>query len=385
MICRLPVAVRMQINTRIFVLAMLAGAPAFGAGSKADLPGGGEVPIDELSELRADTVRLKVQRGNFFAVPIPLSSPTFGTGLALGGAYFYPQTEEQRQSQPASLTGVAGVYTNNDSYAFGVGQQSYWKADTWRFTGVAGYANFRLELIDPAPDEDGSLDWLVRGLFTQASLSRRVAGDWYLGGQLVYLDISQELVVTETDPRYLVGDNIRSLGAGILTEYDTRDLPSNPWQGSYFSAKALASRASGDVSESYQSYFARYRYYYKTRWPVVLAADINGCAKSGAIPLWDTCRLSLRGFPLTDYLGTQSLYGQAEVRWQAYKRFGLVAFGGWGYVANSVSDELRDERVPSYGAGVRFMVLKSKRINVRLDFARSRDSDAVYLGVGEAF
>ena len=72
MICRLPVAVRMQINTRIFVLAMLAGAPAFGAGSKADLPGGGEVPIDELSELRADTVRLKVQRGNFFAVPIPL-------------------------------------------------------------------------------------------------------------------------------------------------------------------------------------------------------------------------------------------------------------------------------------------------------------------------
>jgi hypothetical protein len=31
------------------------------------------------------------------------------------------------------------------------------------------------------------------------------------------------------------------------------------------------------------------------------------------------------------------------------------------------------------------MVLKSKRINLRVDYARSDDNDAWYLAVGEAF
>jgi hypothetical protein len=31
------------------------------------------------------------------------------------------------------------------------------------------------------------------------------------------------------------------------------------------------------------------------------------------------------------------------------------------------------------------MVLKSKRINMRLDYARSSDSDAIHFLVGEAF
>ncbi len=41
--------------------------------------------------------------------------------------------------------------------------------------------------------------------------------------------------------------------------------------------------------------------------------------------------------------------------------------------------------IPSYGIGLRFMVLESQRINMRLDYGRSNGSDAVYLSVGEAF
>jgi hypothetical protein len=41
---------------------------------------------------------------NWFVVPVPISDPTIGSGLVLGGAYFYPQTAEQKASQPASVT-----------------------------------------------------------------------------------------------------------------------------------------------------------------------------------------------------------------------------------------------------------------------------------------
>ena len=47
-------------------------------------------------DIREDETELKLQRGDFVAVPIPLSNPTLGSGLVAGAAYFYPQTEEQK-------------------------------------------------------------------------------------------------------------------------------------------------------------------------------------------------------------------------------------------------------------------------------------------------
>ena len=77
-------------------------------------------------DIRDDETRLKLQRGDFVIVPIPISNPTVGTGLVFGGAYFYSQTEEQKKAQPASVTGAAGVYTDNDSRALVVVHQNYW-------------------------------------------------------------------------------------------------------------------------------------------------------------------------------------------------------------------------------------------------------------------
>mgnify|MGYP000653398253 CR=1 FL=1 len=54
---------------------------------------------------------------------------------------------------------------------------------------------------------------------------------------------------------------------------------------------------------------------------------------------------------------------------------------GWPTLAESQDGEL----VPSLGVGLRFMVLPAKRINLRLDYARSDGGEAIYFSVGEAF
>jgi hemolysin activation/secretion protein len=77
--------------------------------------------------------------------------------------------------------------------------------------------------------------------------------------------------------------------------------------------------------------------------------------------------------------------GQAEVRWRAYKRLGFVAFGGGGWAGESFSTAGDNESTPSYGAGIRFEILPAKRLNMRLDVAWSKDSNGIYLSVGEAF
>ena len=378
-----------EFATCVAVLLFFSASPAIAddaPDAESTTPGSTGMPFETVPDIRDDKVPLKVQNGDFVAVPIPMSNPTLGTGLMGGAAYFYPQTEEQKKKQAASMTGIGGLYTNNESWVAGVAQQSYWDEDKWRLHAVAGYSDFRFVLRDPATEGQTGLNWGVKGGLFQGVVSRRIKDPWYVGFLLRYLDITQNLETSIPAENPNLESQIKSAGAGLTLEYDTRDVPTNAYSGTRFEVKAIFSRASGEETDDYQGYYLRLRGYHKLKKsPVVFAYDVYGCAKGGRYPLWDTCRLNLRGFPVTDYLGKQSITGQVEARWQASPRWGFVAFGGAGSITKSFSAQGESEQVPSYGVGVRFMVLKNKRVNMRLDYAKSDESDAWYVSVGEAF
>jgi len=343
-------------------------------------------PTDIIPDLRDDEMRLKLQKGDFVVVPIPISNPTLDTGLVLGGAYFYPQSEEQKVTQPASVTAVAGMYTNNESKAYAIAQRNYWHQDAWRFGGAIGHADLKLTLLSPNDSSAGqSTGWRIRGDFVQAQLSRKVGGRWYLGFTGRFVDVDQEL---ELDSGSIYFDNIadvKSVGIGVDIQYDSRDMPFNTYSGRSFQVDTLFNDQSIGSDETYQSYGMAYRSYHETSIPVVLAWEIKGCLKDGTVPLWDACKIGLRGFSATDYLGKRSASAQFEARWSMSRKWGLVGFGGAGFIDETFSRVRERELIPSYGIGLRYMVLKAKRINVRLDYARSTDSDAIHLSVGETF
>ena len=378
---------RTAICLAVFILLGVSPVVADEASeTEAKSPVSSGMPMEAVPDIRGEKVPFKAQKGDFVAVPIPMSNPTLGTGLMGGAAYFYPQTEEQKAVQSPSLTGMGGLYTDNDSWAAGIAQQSYWDEDKWRFHGIAGYADFKFVLRDPTTEGQSGLNWDIDGVLFQAILSRRIADSWYVGLLARYLDITQGLDTSLPPQEFNVESKIQSTGAGLTLEYDTRDVPTNAYSGSRFEAKAIFSSADGIESETYQGYYLRMRSYHQLKKaPIVIAWDLYGCVKGGKFPLWDTCRLNLRGFPVTDYLGKQSITGQIEARWRASERWGFVLFGGAGSITNSFSAQGENESVPSYGGGVRFMVLKSKRVNLRVDYGRSDDSDAWYVSVGEAF
>jgi hypothetical protein len=319
-------------------------------------------------------------------VPIPISNPTLDTGLILGAAYFWPQTEEQKAAQPASVTGAAAMYTSNDSKAYGIAQSNYWNEDRWRFEGVLGHADLKLELRAPGTaSNDPRINWQLKGNFLQAGLLRKIAGDWYAGASLRYFSLTQSFDVEVPSPDFNVSGESEAAGLGIDAEYDSRDMPFNSYSGANFEFNALINRETLGSDNNYETYKLFYRSYHRVHPEVVVAWEVQGCTISGTPPLWDACRIKLRGFPATEYLGSSTGSGQAEARWQFHRKWGAVAFAGAGYVSESFSDLLEGENVPSYGVGLRFMVLTSQRINVRLDYARSDDNDGIYLSVGEAF
>ena len=279
------------------------------------------------------------------------------------------------------------MYTSNNSKAFGIAQQNYWKDDKWRFTGVLGAADLRLSLLTPEElPANSSVDWRINGKFLFAKGSRKLKGNWYGGLLARFVDARQSIAtaIDDTEFEFDIGD-VRSAGLGANIEYDSRDMPLNSYSGRHFSIDALFNDEAIGSNQSYQSYSAAYRSYHRLTDSIVLAWELQGCGRGGTAPLWDACMVKLRGFSATDYLGKVSASGQVEARWQMSKRWGLVGFGGSGYVGSSFSGVRDDKPIPSYGVGVRFMVLPAKRINMRLDFARSLDSDAVHFTVGEAF
>jgi hypothetical protein len=338
-------------------------------------------------DIREDETAVKVQRGNFVAVPVPISNPTLDTGLVAGAAYFYPQSEEEKKRQPASLTAAAGMYTSNDSRALGVAQQNYWKNDQWRFTGVVGAVDLRLSLL--APDDTGrgsNVDWRINGNLIYSKLSRRLKGDWYGGAFVRFIDANQSIdrEIGDNETQFEIGD-ATSVGVGVIAEYDSRDMPLSSYTGRHLKIDALFNDEAIGSNQTYQSYGLAYRSYHRITDSVVLAWEVQGCKRGGKAPLWDACLVKLRGFSATDYLGRVSASGQIEARWQMSSRWGLAGFAGSGYVGDSFAGVREREPIPSFGAGIRFMVLPAKRINIRLDYARSKDSDAIHFSVGEAF
>jgi outer membrane protein assembly factor BamA len=309
-----------------------------------------------------------------------------------GAAYFYPQSEEQKKLQPASVTAAAALYTSNDSRAFAVVQQNYWRDDRWRFTGVAGAADLRLSLLtfDQSTGEQ-SLNWRIDGAFVFAKLARRLRGNWYGGVLTRLVDADQSIETAQTSSTapspsgFDTGANTRSMGLGTYLEYDARDNPLNSSDGQYFKFDALFNDEAFGSNKTYQSFSVAFKSYHRLAKSLVIAWEALGCQRGGTAPLWDACTIKLRGFSATDYLGKASASTQVEARWQMSERWGMVGFAGAGYVGNSFSGIREHEAIPSYGAGFRFTVLKAKRINLRLDYARSTASDAIHFSVGEAF
>lgn len=363
---------------------MLLAAPV--AVVAAQEPRDGRELQPQLSMDVRDTSLPSAEDGNFVAVPIPFSNPTLGTGLIGVAAYFYPQSEAQAATQPASVTGLGAMVTNNDGRGLAFAHDAYWDEDRWRFSGSLALADITLPLLS-ITDEGADIlraDWRIQGWSLTSELSRRVGENWYVGVSGGYVDLEQEFSIRILSLEFGVPDELKTVSLGASLKFDTRDMPTNAYRGQYFEAKA-ASNSIRDSDDSYESYSLAFRSYHALSPSLVLAWELAGCATSGDVPLWDACTIDLRGFATTDFLGSSSVRGQVEARWKFGRRWGLAAFTGAGQISRSFSGERDGKAIPSYGFGLRFMVQPEKRINMRLDFARSTDSDSVHLSVGEAF
>jgi outer membrane translocation and assembly module TamA len=93
----------------------------------------------------------------------------------------------------------------------------------------------------------------------------------------------------------------------------------------------------------------------------------------------------LRGYEMGRYRDRASWAAQVELRQHLFGKFGAVAFAGVGGTAPDLGNLDDSKFLPATGFGLRYMANKATGINLRLDYAVGKDTDAFYFSIGEAF
>ena len=93
----------------------------------------------------------------------------------------------------------------------------------------------------------------------------------------------------------------------------------------------------------------------------------------------------LRGIYYGRFRDNKSLALKAELRFPLFWIIGGTAFGGMAQVAPSMGQLAFDRNHYTYGGGLRLMISSKNRVNLRLDFGRSKDDNTFVLGFSEAF
>ncbi|MCJ7830584.1 MAG: hypothetical protein MUP74_04265 [Desulfobacterales bacterium] len=120
----------------------------------------------------------------FVTVPIPISDPSIGTGLAVAGIYLHPRREGDTGAQ-TTMSGLVGMYTSTDSWLAGAFHEGFYSQDRYRVRGFGGYGEFNLKYYGIGEDSilrDNPIDYGAQAvMFMPRVLFRLPWDNWFLG------------------------------------------------------------------------------------------------------------------------------------------------------------------------------------------------------------
>jgi hypothetical protein len=359
----------------------------------------------------------ETRKGALIIAPYPIANPALGTGLQWVIGYVFRLNKEDKVTPP-SFFGTVGMITSNGSGGMIVGGNFHLKDGKYRVVAAVAKGNVNFDFYGIgklAGDRGLFLPININGKGIGAQMLLRITKGLYIGPRFQLRQLSAQIDfkslslrglpdasnkslqdIVEAVPRDLF--SARTVAIGPHLQRDTRNDQFYPTQGTILNVggdlflKALGSKF------DYQTYQARFESYNRLSERQVLAIGSIGCAATGdRVPIYDLCLYGaknyVRGYSVGRFQDRRMLATQLEYRLRLPKlmgiglaeRFGVVGFGGVGWVGKQFGDLAFDTLLPGAGAGLRFRLTKKYPINFRLDYGIGKLGHTVSMGVGEAF
>ena len=321
-------------------------------------------------------------RTRFAFIPIPNYNEATGFGLGLMASLFYP-LDRQDTVSPASSTTLFGFYSANKTWVLGAAQRMHLKEDRYRINLALAAASVNYQFYDEWIT-GGFIDYNASSGFAFAKGSLRVLPDFYLGLKYRYTRSRTTFdIPIEYEPPLETYS-----GLGPILTYDSRNSVFAPSAGFFVEFESLINRRFLGSEKDYSLFEIKANHYRGIGNNQVLAFRVAAKIGTGDVPFNDQAIMAgtdLRGYSSGKYRGDQKYTAQAEYRWAFHRKLGLVAFAGFGYVADSLNQIRIEDTLPSLGVGIRYLAIPSMGITVGVDAAVGKDDTSFYFRILEAF
>ena len=285
---------------------------------------------------------------------------------------------------PASITGLLGVYTTNDTWFGMFFQRFYLRQDNWRITAAGGFGSINFKFYLDAP-LSGFINYNTQANFLFGEVQRRVFKNLYAGINYTFTKFD-----TRFDTELPINPDETSLhGIGIKLAFDDRDDVYYPRKGNFTEADFISypevlknDFVSNKIEVKHNMYFS-----------IREDSDVLAGRLYGGIGIGDLSfeqqfivgRQDIRGYTQGAYRGDQLLAIQGEYRWNFHDKLSAVGFAGIATVFDSINEDDNGLLLPGIGTGIRYNIFPKYHMNAGIDIAAGKDDWGIYFKVGEAF
>jgi hypothetical protein len=343
--------------------------------------------IDELTTDSKEVGKSFKREPRVVVVPIPISNPTIGTGLAVTALYLHPQKKEGSEV-PITTTGVVGLYTDSESWLTGIFHDGFYAEDRYRVRGVLGYGDFKLKFYGIGNNSifrDNPINYQARTTaFMPRVLFKLPSNKWFLGPHYSYLNLDYVFDFSGLLPGLPKRkDSSITAGMGLVAVYDSRDNNLWPREGTWFEMTATNYSENFGGDFDYNKLKLKFAQYFPLAETIIFAYRLDGQFIGGNAPFYDLSQMHLRGFPMGRYVDDSAVSGQVEGRWNFYKRWSVVLFGGAGRIGEGFKDLGSSPNLYAGGAGIRYRIKEKEKLNIGLDVTYGDGNVEFYVVVGD--
>jgi len=327
----------------------------------------------------------------FAPIAMPITEPAVGYGGAGGLAFIdKPKDEAQAGFGRPNITAVGGMATENRSWGVLAADSRHWLDDRLQTLAGFAYASVNLDYYGIGGNgllKNHPLRYNLEPLGGMVQTKYRLGDSRWLAG-LGYA-LAATKVRFDTPPATpgqpsFQRDSCQGGLSPSLT-YDSRDNIFTPTSGTYVEATAgLFSQSLGGDDEFQRVTLVAIHYLpLHPKWTLGLRADAN--SSFGDEPFYLRPSVSLRGTPAMRYQGEQVAQIEAELRWQFWKRFSLVGFGGAGAGWTHFERFEQSQTVVTGGTGFRYELARKYGLHMGVDVAFGPAGPACYVQFGSAW
>jgi outer membrane protein assembly factor BamA len=338
-----------------------------------------------------DTLKPK-KRYVVTALPVIFYTPETRFGFGASGIYLFNFKTDSLFAQKSSVN-LGFAYTQNKQVLFYLPFNLFLKNRAYQLYGELGYNIFFYNFYGTGNNQPDNFVERYGVEFPRLRITavKKIAKNFYGGFRYAYDKFS--LFKLDTSGQLIKGTIPGSKGGivsglGLVTIYDSRNNVFNPdrgWWGElviYHDDPLTGStfnytRIALDVCKFF---------HYKEN---ILALNAYSIYSDSDVPFFQMANLGgqkkMRGFYEGRYRDNNALVFQAEYRRHLFWLLGVTVFADAGQVAYRYDRFNGKNWRYTYGAGLRLMMDKAQKINLRIDFGVGNNKILPYFTIGEAF